>query len=137
MASTNSHSNAAHATSWIRFENNKPVLAALRNQPFYSIGNIKAEYKNIISSDVTMVAASLNNESLTETNKLGIVPFGDGKVAIRNSNSTSKASIKTHYLDGTKSNVMPLKFQGEWLQIPVSEKEQGKWIEWYEITISK
>jgi len=126
--------NAAHASSWIRFEQGAPVLAALRTQHITGTHQIEATYKDQIKSDAMVVVASRDESAITATKRLGIVPFGKGNIEVRHTKKSQYAKLRIHYLDGTKSAVILYAIKNGWLKIPLTEQSAtGKWIEWYEI----
>jgi hypothetical protein len=91
---------AGFSPSWERIENGKTVLLALRTHAFDGkltpIG-----YKDVLQSDVMLIVAALDDEEISESKHIGIVPFGDGSCTIKNSHES--ATIIEHHLHGNKS----------------------------------
>jgi hypothetical protein len=130
--------NAAHASSWIRYENDVPVLIALRTKNFIGNNKIKATYKDQISANIMVIIASLDERSIFEAKRLGMVVFDKGTIEIKHQGKSSLAKLRAHYSDGTTSSFVSHTVKNGLLQILLTEQSaSGKWIEWYEIEFEK
>jgi hypothetical protein len=90
---------AAFSPSWERMENDKTVLIALRTHRFDGKPASKS-YKDILYTDVMLVIASLTSDGISESKRLGIVPFGDGRCVIRRSSAAQTVKLVEHYFSG-------------------------------------
>ncbi len=114
---------AGFSPSWERIENDKTVLLALRTHQFDG-KPIPTHYKNI-QSDVMLVIAALDDESIGESSRIGIVSFGDGYCSIKN--KYRQAKLIEHHLDG-KQNETHLRFRDH-LTLNLTQHETLEWIE--------
>lgn len=114
---------AGFSPSWERIENGKTVLLALRMHHFDG-KPIPTHYKNI-QSDVMLVIAALDDESIGESSHIGIVSFGDGYCSIKN--KYRQAKLIEHHLDG-KQNETHLSFRDQ-LTLNLTQHETLEWIE--------
>jgi hypothetical protein len=134
MYTTKYGANAARTSSWIRYENGLPVLLALRTNNIVGGKKIEANFNGQIISDVMLVMASTDEKSVTKTNNLGIVPFGEGAVTIRHEGNYAKARVKAHYFNNTSSAFIDYKPINGLLKIPLAERSaSGKFVEWFEV----
>lgn len=114
---------AGFSPSWERIENDKTVLLALRTHQFDG-KPIPTHYKNI-QSDVMLVIAALDDESIGESSHIGIVSFGDGYCSIKN--KYRQAKLIEHHLDGNQ-NETHLRFRNQ-LTLNLTQHETLEWIE--------
>jgi len=114
---------AGFSPSWERIENDKTVLLALRTHQFDG-KPIPTHYKNI-QSDVMLVIAALDDESIGESSHIGIVSFGDGYCSIKS--KYRQAKLIEHHLDG-KQNETHLRFRDQ-LTLNLTQHETLEWIE--------
>lgn len=116
---------AGLAPSWERVENDKTVLLALQTHQFDG-KPISNSYEDVITTSVRLVVASLDDESISESKHIGIVPFGNGRCSIQ----TKYRHVRfiKHHLNGkqTESQItitdhLKLKFNQndtlEWIEI--------------------
>lgn len=120
---------AGFSPSWERKENGKTVLLALRTHQFDGKPTPN-EYKDGIQSDMMLVISAIDNENISESNHLGIVPFSDGTCNIKT--KYHQAKLIEHHLDG-KRNQSHLTFTD---QLPL-KFTQNKTLEWVEIIFEK
>jgi hypothetical protein len=97
----------AHASSWARWENGEVVLLALRQRRLD--GNPgTGKFRELVSTDTSVVVASRTEDGIAGCAKLGIVPYGDGQLTLRRqSRLSTHAEVTEHYFGGmsTKSRV--------------------------------
>jgi hypothetical protein len=120
---------AGLSPSWERIENSKTVLLALRTHQFDGKPT-PASYKDVLHTDIMLIVASLDNESIAESNHLGIVPFGDGTCTLQNKNSHAK-SIGHFFGGNTIETKHTFKDQ------LTLEFKQNETLEWVEIIFEK
>jgi len=115
---------AGFSPSWERIENGKTVLLALRTHQFDG-KPIPNSYKDVIAFSMMMVIATLDNESIGEATRIGIVPFGDGHCSIKS--KYHQAILIEHHLGG-KRNTSRLTFADQ-LTLNLVQHESLEWIE--------
>lgn len=122
----------AHSQSWLRREKGVPVLVALR--PDHS-GSKSALSERIITT-CSMALASRDGQSLIQTHRLGVAPFGSGKVVIQHQGSSITAEVVTHSFGGvTHKQTIPM--SDGLLEIPLAEQgADGMPIEWLDVQLS-
>lgn len=130
----------AHARSWARFEEGKLVLLALR--PLESGGEnqlasrtVDARVSDVVHSAVPVLIASKTDESISQSAKLAIVPYGDGKIEIARQRGR-QATIVSHYMGGTATHDRALLDSDRLTLTAESHNSLGKPLEWIEVTIS-
>jgi hypothetical protein len=123
---------AGLAPSWERIENDRTVLLALRTHQFDG-KRVPDRYKDILQTNIMLILASLTGEGITESTRVGIVPFGDGQAIIKNRNT--KASITEHYLSGRKFEVK-IAFSDQ-LILDLQQTRRDEFVEWVEIVFEK
>ena len=124
----------AHASSWVRYENDKAVLLALRA---YRLDGKKgvSQFKNLIETNTSLIIASKTNDEIGKSNILAIVPFGNGQVSITCEKKNGKVIVKEHLLGGKIIKNLNLIKDGK-LNITVRENIKGtEMVEWIEIEI--
>ncbi len=124
-----------HASSWVRFENDQPVLVALRIQRIDG-GPGKNEFSGIAGTTASVVVASKTADALDRTTRLGVVPFGEGRLSLsRHSQPAAWAELTEHYFGG-RSQVSHVEIRNGVLEIPLREAgDRGSPVEWIEVEI--
>ena len=123
-----------HASSWVRFENDQPVLVALRTQRIDG-GPGKTEFGSIVSTTASVVVASKTEQGLSQASKLAVVPYGEGRLKIRRPGEVASAKTVEHYFGGQSSDSTVAIRDGV-LEIPLRETgDRGLPVEWIEIEI--
>ena len=124
----------AHASSWVRMEDGKVVLAAFRE---YRLDGRKGvcHFENLVSTTASVVVASKTADGLDRTSKLGLVPYGDGELKLRRKNGAA-AEVTEHLLNGTvHRRHVPL--AGGELRLTFREHDEGGApVEWTEISFA-
>jgi len=115
---------AGFSPSWERVENDKTVLLALRTHAFDGKPTPNS-YKDIVQSNMMLVIAALDDESISESSHLGIVPFSDGRCSIKS--KYSRATFIEHHLGG-KQNKSHLTFTDQ-LTLKFAQHETLEWVE--------
>ena len=125
----------AHASSWARYENNKPVLVALRPLKLDG-GPGKTEFEQMVSTTAPVVVASRTEASIDQATRLGAVPYGEGKLVLRRASKTAtQAKITEHFFGGAKA-AKSLKVRGGMLEVALSVANTNSVpLEWIEIEI--
>ncbi|HTS69112.1 MAG TPA: hypothetical protein VMO17_09010 [Terriglobia bacterium] len=125
----------AHSSSWARRESGKAVFVALRPRRLDGGAGI-SEFEGSVSTTAQVAVASLTSDGLTEAKKLGVVPYGDGRLTLRRNSKTSVAATLTEYYLGGKSRTSRLEVRQGVLQIPLRERgEAGLPLEWMQVEI--
>jgi hypothetical protein len=122
-----------HAPSWARTENGEVVLVALRQYGFDGRKG-SGKFRDIVSTNTSVVVASKTKDGIAQADKLAIVPYGDGEVTLKRA-SGSSAQITEHYFRGGKST-QNLPIANGVLRVPLHEKAaDGAIVEWLEVEI--
>ena len=130
----------AHARSWARFEGGKLVLIAIR-PPEPGGGNrlgsrgIDPRVGDLVHSNVPVLIASKTDESITQSSKLAIVPYGSGRIEIVRQRGR-QVTIVNHYMGETVTQERTLVESGRLNVAAESHNSLGKPLEWIEVTIS-
>lgn len=125
----------AHASSWARKEKDEVVLLALR--PFrLDGGGGTHQWDGKVSVTAQVAVSSLTQQSLIEATKLGVVPYGKGRLMMeRSSKASSQAKVTEHYFGGA-SSVASLRVQDGLLNLPLREESaEGSPVEWIEVDL--
>lgn len=124
----------AHASSWARTEDGKVVLVSLRPRRLDG-GAGTSQWGGVLNTTAQVAVASMNQDSLAETTKLGVVPYGQGRLTLRRAPNASAADATEHYFGG-KSQTSRLEISDGVLEIPLRERsEDGLPLEWIELII--
>ena len=124
----------AHASSWVRFENSKAVLVALRAQRLDG-GPGRTEFGGVVSTTASVVVASTTADALERATNLAVVPYGDGQLTLRHRFQASEAEITEHHFGG-KSHTSRIPVQNGSLTIPLRQSgDNGSPIEWIAVEI--
>jgi len=125
----------AHASSWVRREDGKVVLVALRPRRLDG-GKGIGEFEDSVSTTAQVAVASMTQESVPEALKLGVIPYGEGRLTLkRKSQASGKAKVTEHYFRGP-SRASRLEVRGGILEIPLRERGQDDSpVEWIELEI--
>ncbi|MCQ3939402.1 MAG: hypothetical protein DPW18_20515 [Chloroflexi bacterium] len=115
---------AGFSPSWERIENGKTVLLALRTHHFDG-KPIPTGCNDVIQSNLMLVIAALDDESIGESSHIGIVPFGDGRCSIKS--KYSHAKIIEHHFNGKRSGSR-LTFNDQ-LTLKFVQHETLEWVE--------
>jgi hypothetical protein len=122
---------AAFSPSWERIEDSKTVLIALRTHQFDGKPASKT-CKDILDTDIMLVVASLTADGISESKRLGIVPFGDGRCAIKHSSASQTVRLVEHYFGGQtfEQQITP---QIDQLELELRQTANNEILEWLEI----
>ncbi|MGH9397133.1 MAG: TIM-barrel domain-containing protein [Terriglobia bacterium] len=125
----------AHASSWARLEDNKVVLVTLRPWRLNG-GKGTTEFGGILSATTQVAVASMTQDSVSETAKLGVVPYGEGRLTLRRASKATVAADSTEHYFGGQSRASRLEVRDGVLAIPLRERgDDGSPVEWIEIGI--
>jgi hypothetical protein len=122
---------AAFAPSWERIEDGRTVLIALRTQKFDGKPACKT-YKDILDTDIMLVVVSLTADGISESKRLGIVPFGDGRCTLRRSSPAKTVKFVEHYFSG-QTFEQQLSNQSDQLDLELCQTPDNEILEWLEI----
>jgi hypothetical protein len=122
---------AAFAPSWERLEDGKTVLLALRTHRFDGKPAIQA-FKDILHTDVMLAVASLTEDEISRSLRLGIVPFGEGNCRIRHLGGHQTARLTEHYFDGRKWETI-ITLRNEVVELRLRPSRGDHVLEWLEI----
>jgi hypothetical protein len=123
-----------HASSWARTENGEVVMVALRQYRLTG-GKGSQKFRDLVSTDTTVVVASRTGEGIARARKLGVVPFGNGQVTLKHEAGAASAEVIEHYFRGGK-HARRISANGDPLVIPLREHtEKGELIEWIEVNL--
>jgi hypothetical protein len=123
---------AARASSWVRRENGKVMLVALRRHRLDGREG-SGKYRDFVSATASAIVASRSGDDITRADKLAVVPYGDGEVTIRRAASGGSAQVVTHLFGGGTS-VSRIELAGGTLRLRIRETEEnGKPVEWLEV----
>jgi hypothetical protein len=125
---------AAFSPSWERLEHGKTMLLALRTHKFDG-KPASSVYKAILSTELGLVVASMTADELTESGRIGIVPYGDGRVVLQHlpaSDSAAPVGIIEHYFGGDRREYHSVVEHGR-LQLDLYTTRQAQIIEWVEV----
>ncbi len=108
----------------------KTVLLALRTHCFDGRPASRT-YKDILHTDVMLVVSSMTEEGISNSSRLGIVPFGDGKCILRHT-ANGSAKLIEHYFDGNASEVETACINDQ-LELSLTQSRNGEILEWLEV----
>jgi hypothetical protein len=118
------------ASSWVRMEPMGAVVVALRPGVGHG-GHVETHYRDLLSTDCSLVAASLDERALADTTRIGLVTLGEGTVRLRR--PRRRAAVVAH-LDGGGEWAMPATMDGDEVVIPVTDwAPNGAAIEFVEV----
>jgi hypothetical protein len=123
-----------HTASWARFENGQLVMLALRPK-VKSSSSLSADYKNIIKASAPVIIATATSDDLVRSERLSVVPFGNGTLEYKTSGSFHNASLTMHLLKGAVKT-KKIRFNDGDLKVPLSlQADNGDFIEWIDINL--
>jgi len=126
---------AGFSPSWERIENDKTVLLALRTHHLDGKPAPK-NYKDILHTDVTLVVASLTDDGISESLRIGIVPFGDGSCTISHTSLHNSTTIIEHYFSGHATKTQTACSNSQ-IEIKLQQTRNHEILEWIEIIFEK
>ena len=127
----------ARSSSWARIEDGEVVLVALRHQRLDG-GSGTGRFRDIVRSSTSVVVASKTKEGIDRTSKLGVVPYGNGELALQlaQMDATTAEVIEHHFGGGARRGTLNVR-SGR-LHLPLREfGDDGKPVEWIELTLKK
>jgi hypothetical protein len=122
---------AAFSPSWERIENGKTVLIALRTHRFDGKPARKS-YKDVLHTDVMLVVASLTEGGISESQRLGLVPFGAGRCSIRRSAISGTVRVIEHYFSGHNREER-IEAGNDRIELNLQESRNDEILEWLEL----
>jgi hypothetical protein len=125
---------AGFSPSWERIEGDKTVLLALRTYRFDG-KPASQNYKAILHTDVMVVVSSMTDEGISNSSRLGIVPFGDGKCILHRATNGS-AKLIEHYFDG-KTCEFEASCIDHQLELSLIQTRDSEIFEWLEIVFEQ
>ena len=122
---------AGFSPSWERMEDNKTVLLALRTHLFDGKPAVQT-YKDILHTNIMLVIASMTDDGISESNRLGIVPFGDGMCIFKHSYPTKTVKLVEHYFSG-QTLEQQITNQSAQIELELRQTPNNEILEWFEI----
>lgn len=129
----------AHARSWARFEEQRLTLFAYRPTPpgeedLLADSNPDPRLRDVLRSAGPVLIASRDDESITASHTLAIVPYTGGQVSLLR--STGSQAVLTHYYFGGVSAEARVPIQSGRLTFTVSSEDaNSRPLEWIEAQI--
>lgn len=81
-----------------------------------------------------VAVASITQESLTEATKLGVVPYGVGRLTLRRKSKASGTAKATEHYSGGQSRTSRLDVRRGVIEMPLRVRgENGSPLEWIEV----
>ena len=130
---TEAPTRGAHSRSWARVENDQVVLLALR--PPLMTGKDEYGLRDMVHAHAPVVVASRTSDDITHSNRLAIVPFGEGEISIRREQGR-RADVVTHHFGGsvTEANIV---INSGRLRLPLAERAaSNNFVEWIDVRIT-
>ncbi len=125
----------AHISSWARVEKGEVVLVALRERCWDGQKG-SGKFRDIVSSDTTVLVASKGEEGIARAQRLAIVPDGDGEITMRHENNAAKSAEITEHYFGGGSQKKTFQIESGRLNVRLRERGQnGSILEWIEVVI--
>jgi hypothetical protein len=124
-----------HASSWARIEGGEVVLVALRKYQLTG-GEGSRMFRDLMSTDTSVVVASRTKEGLARTGKLGVVPYGEGQVTLKREDGAQIAEVIEHYFRGP-STTRKMAVKDGMLRLPLRERSENGFVEWIEVNMER
>lgn len=125
----------AHASSWARLENGEAVLVALRQRRLDGKPGM-GRFGELVLTTASVVIASKTQDRLGCAPRLGVVPYGEGRLTLRRDSRTTVTAEATDHYFGGRSNTSHLTVREGVIEIPLRERgDDGSLVEWIEIEI--
>jgi hypothetical protein len=120
----------AHTSSWIRRENGKVVLIALRKHRLDGREG-SGRYGDWITTTASVVVASKTDDDLQSARQLAIVPYGDGELRLKRLNGLH--IVREHFFGG-KETTSRARVSDGILRLKLRQQSAGGVpLEWMEI----
>ena len=130
---TEAPTRGAHSRSWARVENDRVVLLAIR--PPFTAPREAYGVRDMIEVHAPVVVASRTSEDITRSNRLAIVPYGDGEISIRRQQGR-RAEVVTHHFGGAVTEANTAINSGR-LKLPLAERAaSNNFVEWIDVRIT-
>jgi CobQ-like glutamine amidotransferase family enzyme len=91
-------------------------------------------FRDLVSTDTSVVVASRTKEGLARTDKLGVVPYGEGQVTLKREDGAQTAEVIEHYFRGPITT-RKVAVEGGMLRLPLRERSENGFVEWIEVNI--
>jgi len=131
----------AHARSWARFEGGQLVLLAYRpaaageETALSSTKVVDSRVEGLLRAEAPVIVASRTSQSILRSDRLAVVPQGDGEVVLRRE-SGKNAQILSHYFGGSVES-QEAAIEAEQLKLNAQmHNRERKPLEWIEVKIS-
>ena len=122
---------AGFSPSWERIENDRTVLIALRTTRLDG-KPAPGTYKEILHTAVMLIVASMTADGIAGSDRLGIVPFGDGTCNLKHTASHTTAILIEHYFSGRTLEIQIIGSNDQ-IEIPLREKNNNEILAWLEV----
>ncbi len=126
----------AHTSSWARFENGELVGVALRTRRLDGQSG-PVNFRDIVQTTASVVAASKTNDGLDKSNRLAVVPYGEGEIVVQHRGGTASEAVAIEHYFGGSSKRSRVEIRDGALHLPLGERgENGSPLEWIEVNIT-
>jgi hypothetical protein len=120
----------AHTSSWVRRENGKVVLIALRKHRLDGREG-SGRYGDWLMTTASVVIASKTDDDLETARQLAIVPYGDGELRLKRHNGPH--IVREHFFGG-KVTTSRTRASGGVLRLKLRQQSAGGVpLEWVEV----
>jgi hypothetical protein len=138
---TEAQTRTAHSHSWARFEEGKVVLLAIRpdmpdinNVPVANRATI-SRLRGMIRTSIPVVVASRTKEDVAHTDRLAVVPYGDGQISIQRAQG-HRADIFTYHFGGGVTQTHAPIDNGQ-LSLSITQRgAKNDLVEWIDVHIA-
>jgi hypothetical protein len=130
---TEAPSRSAHSRSWARIEDGSVVLLAIR-PPLTTRTNAHG-LQNLIHAAAPVVIASRTRDGIARSNRLSVVPYGDGEISIRREQGR-RADVFTHHFGGAVTEAH-IPIDNDLLKLSITERgAANNFVEWIDVRIT-
>ncbi|TDD96767.1 hypothetical protein E1269_30110 [Jiangella asiatica] len=124
----------ARSSSWVRFEDDVPVLVALRVHDFLGAPGVR-EYGDLLAADVDVAVAALDDDGdgFARARRIGVVTRGAGRVVLRFVDDGEQVTVVAHTLNGRRSESVR-RSTADGLALAPPAAVDGDPVTWLELT---
>lgn len=124
----------ARSSSWVRFEDDEPVLAVLRVHDFVGAPGVR-EYADLVTTQVDVAVGSLDAGAggLRAARRIGVVTRGAGEVVLPFLAGAPPVNVVVHTLDGRRHETSVAVDRTGGLRLQLAESVDGSLVTWVEL----
>jgi hypothetical protein len=112
----------------------RPDMTAIEGVPIADRGSI-SKLRGLVRTPVPVVVASRTKEDIAHSDRLAVVPYGDGTISIRREQGR-KADVSTHHFGGAVTQTHITMDNGQ-LNLPVKRRDaNNELVEWIDVHVS-